>query len=291
MYISRMRVKAPWAEAAVARDEAIARHARIRLTRVTNVTYEDEVTCLATGGSFHEPWPTVVIALDAPEVVRFGGTRRVLEPGEAMLAPNGALRVRGGERGSALFVQWDPGKAERCDAAQVARLSHADLAALRALTVVLDEPGWGGPHVSHAMAGLFERLGALGIRVRRFEPRELDVEPRIARSARGIARALFECDRPAVCDLEEKLGVCARHASRHFDTVARHLEMRQRTWTRLRNSIRLGFATVFMTAPSATTERVAAMHGYSGPTAMCRAFARAGLPSPGSVRAAVARLA
>jgi hypothetical protein len=45
-----------------------------------------------------------------------------------------------------------------------------------------------------------------------------------------------------------------------------------------------------MSSPRATTELVSRRLGYTSPTVLCRAFAEAGLPSPGNVREALARL-
>ena len=62
-------------------------------------------------------------------------------------------------------------------------------------------------------------------------------------------------------------------------------------WRTIRDRWRLNTALLAMSHPRARTESVATAVGYGSPNALCHAFREANIPSPGSIRDALARLA
>lgn len=171
---------------------------------------------------------------------------------------------------------------------------------------------------SHAFAELKERAGSLvGARLGPVEARQAaarimetlrglvprgpleagalghQVESNFLTLAHGLDRlyASMSSGNPAVSDLQAILGWSRprihRTLTRYQQAYAFH---GVGGWRELHRWWRMPLGTLLMSAPKATTEEVASILGYSSPSAFCAAFAMSGLPSPGEIPGALARL-
>jgi AraC-like DNA-binding protein len=150
-----------------------------------------------------------------------------------------------------------------------------------------------GTGAAHA-AALLAALADAGLPLRRAEPAELAAP--LPAAAHDLASAMSASlsnlqGRPMMIDLEHRLARSARQLRRAVAAFHRYYDFPGGTsWHRILHWWRLSMATSLMTAPTATTERVAATLGYGSPRAFCLAMAQAGLPSPGRIARTVADL-
>ena len=95
-----------------------------------------------------------------------------------------------------------------------------------------------------------------------------------------------------VVDLTRALD-CSERQARYLvrDYVGAYALQGATEWRTLVNVWTTYLAGLLMTAPGATTERVASLLGYGSPNALCHALTNSGLPSPGEMRRIVADLA
>ena len=93
---------------------------------------------------------------------------------------------------------------------------------------------------------------------------------------------------PASIDWESRASASRRTLTRRTRTVHERYGLsgvRRRTdWRAVRDLNRLVVAMLFLTKKNATLPTVAAAVGYGSTTALCHAFAHAGLPPPGKIR-------
>jgi hypothetical protein len=143
------------------------------------------------------------------------------------------------------------------------------------------------PRVRRAVQEIFAVLGAHGVPL---HARSTDAwmervcEQEVVLS-QLIDRALsHRGGRVGIVDLEDLSGWPERSLRRRIRHHLRKYHFNARAWRELYRRWRLSTGLALMGARGATTEAVAQILGYSSPTAFCRAFASAGLPSPGSIR-------
>jgi hypothetical protein len=219
-----------------------------------------------------------------------------LDAGSISSQPHGLDGERWeGEPFVALVVDWEPTPGERVPSWTVARLSAAELTRARAWAETL-EAATAPPGAQAALTlELLAWVRSLGE-----TPPERDtasllapIPPATRALAGAFGDALSElAGRPMLVDLERALARSGRHLRRDFAALDRYYAFPGGTsWHRVLHQWRLSVATCLMTAPRATTEGVAAILGYGSPRAFCLAMHQAGLPSPGAIAAAAARLA
>ncbi len=110
--------------------------------------------------------------------------------------------------------------------------------------------------------------------------------------ARALGRALtFDGDRPTLVDLERAgMPVSTRQARRRVDGfLARH-RMPFAHWRELRQSFVLTGTVLALSLDGARTGAVARAAGFASPAGLCHALKHAGLPAPGAIARAAARL-
>jgi hypothetical protein len=95
--------------------------------------------------------------------------------------------------------------------------------------------------------------------------------------------------RPAIQDLVDELESNERQVHREIQRIARRYALPFAHWRGALHQARLVQALRLLAAPGATTERVARLTGFRAPSALCQAFAKGGLPSPGVLAQAARR--
>jgi len=86
-----------------------------------------------------------------------------------------------------------------------------------------------------------------------------------------------------------ELGSNARTVHRRIERIAERYVLPWSHWRSALHHTRIVQAIRWLGAPGATTELVARLTGFRSPTALCHAFAAAGLPSPGTLARAARR--
>ena len=237
----------------------------------------------------------VQVVLDGRLRLDDGARTAWLEAGMVSAQPHGFPDERWeGSPFIALVVEWEPPPGERPPPWIVARLGAIDRARAHAWAAQLEAAS--APPVAAAalVVELLAWLRGHGIAVAPVDDR---LDAPIAPATRALADALGAAlsdlaARPMLVDLERTLARSARHLRRDFAAFDRYYAFPGgASWHRVLHRWRLSVATSLMTAPGATTEGVAATLGYGSPRAFCLAMHQIGLPSPGAIAAAAARLA
>lgn len=110
------------------------------------------------------------------------------------------------------------------------------------------------------------------------------------RLAAAIDARLSRLDQlPSIEEVSTELGWTPRHVNRRVAAIARDLAIPWPHWRTLLHHSRMLNAMRLVSVAGATTELVARLTGFRSPNALCHAFAKAGLPSPG-VMARAARV-
>jgi hypothetical protein len=196
-----------------------------------------------------------------------------------------------------VFLQWDPAVYGKPGTSSLMReaIDPRDLSRIgQALRGIIH------PQATHDtllgnVGELFKIFGSLGIMDGERSPREVVIPPppRVERIGRAIDGVLSRAGtRPMVVDLTRALD-CSERQARYLvsEYVGAYALQGVTEWRTLVNVWTTYLAGLLMTAPGATTERVAALLGYGSPNAFCHALTNAGLPSPGEMRRIVADLA
>jgi hypothetical protein len=117
------------------------------------------------------------------------------------------------------------------------------------------------------------------------------VDPLMPRLSAAMGDALSRLSgNPASVDLEDAFGASRSTIGRLVDAFLRRYRLNGRSWRPFRDRWRLVGGAVLMSAPGARTEEIARAVGFGSSNAFCHAFAQAGLPSPGRVRAVLHEL-
>ncbi len=193
-----------------------------------------------------------------------------------------------GERTSVLVIEWHP---EPYGAPAKGRFDHQRLSVRDLERARLASAGLDGPDPTSAVLELVDVLRANGLPLERFE--RGDLAPTTAdeqRLARAIDAGLSRLEAfPSIEDVADELGWTTRHVNRRYGELAATLGMTASTWRGLLHHMRLVTAFRLLSVPTATTELVARRTGFRSPSALCHAFAKAGLPSPGVLARAAQR--
>lgn len=231
----------------------------------------------------------LTVSLSGENRLRSTGAEACLLPGDYATGLQSQGRFLRYGPSSCLIVEWDPGHFGAALASgSTGRIPLATLERLRRfgrelLAWQLDEH-----RLRAEVRELFLLLRAEGFPLERCTGEDLwDPAPPWARTlSLSIDRALSSLhERPALADLEHQLGWTRQYIQRRlrgfherygYNVVGGWRERLQR-W-------RLLTGTTLVTSTRATTEEVASALGYNGPSALCNAFASAGLPSPSAVR-------
>jgi AraC-like DNA-binding protein len=241
-------------------------------------------------------WPTLTLLLGGRAVVRSARVDAEVEGGQAVWTAAGAGYTARSDLGGteALFVQWDPqifGDAGNADLDSRA-LVPAEMAELRRCMAAFLA---GGPETARAASCAFLAL----LRQHGWMRECVDVADLLAPVPEEVVRAGLAMDtvlsrleeRPACVDLEQILGCSSAHVRRLADRLGGYLDLPgTRSWREQLRSWRLNSALTLMSAVGASTEGVARVVGFGSATAMCHAFASVGLPSPGRIVGALARV-
>jgi hypothetical protein len=223
---------------------------------------------------------------------RADGAVTTTRPGTIYVMPGrGAYVGRVGTRGYSFNVEIDPaihgGTPGYAQGSLSARGLERARGAVEMLTSGIEAAHAsleGRPALVRALDGVFDVLRAEGFELPRAA--EADADFHVLRPlARAIDHALSQTgSRPMLVDLEGAHGTSAR-------TIQRWLPAYFRAWGQTPESFRdharriqLGRACWLMTHPRATTEGTSRVLGFARPSALCKAMAEYGLPSPGSVR-------
>jgi AraC-like DNA-binding protein len=138
-----------------------------------------------------------------------------------------------------------------------------------------------------ALVEIVDLLRAFGLAFARLT--RADVEQEIAAPEHqaltdAVARSLSRLDTlPAIDDLQGEVPVTQRTLHRQLGAIADRYALLWGHWRSALHQARVLSALRLLSAPGATTERVAKLAGFRSPSALCHTFAVAGLPSPGAL--------
>ncbi len=292
-----------WSAADVELRRWLFRHPSflVKIVAARGVCSEDRLWESTRLWALVHDWPSVSIPVRGRAVIRSATSAMEIGGGQIGFVARGSdFRARTEpEGGLGVFVQWDPavfGRPSDCPLVGQ-RLSGEDLARVEAALTRLMAETHAPLELEAAVAELFRVLGALGVLSTRPEAGDLVVPARPSLRTIMTGRAIDSvlsraADRPMVVDLTTALGCSERHARGLVREYADAYALQgATTWRTLVGLWRTYLAGLLMTAPDATTERVATVLGYGSPTAFCHALSNAGLPSPGEMRRLVADMA
>jgi AraC-like DNA-binding protein len=209
-----------------------------------------------------------------------------LEPGEAVIAaPLSDLCIADVRSSTGFELDWEAGTqgpfaVKLRLAAGLLETAHAVAENLRLGDVAL---------LATSARKLFERLAAEGFT----SPDTAALDSIDGPSQIGISAIDAVLNdlrvKPQLQDLEARLGCSRWTLQRSFHRLNRTYGLRglagATDWRAMRAFARLRVGGLLMSHPRAKTREVADYLGYRSPDAMCHAFANAGLPSPGQLRA------
>lgn len=190
-----------------------------------------------------------------------------------------------------LALEWDPRVmgAGRAGSVGIDRIDPRTLAALADCASRLERAPTDA-HASAAAIEIVQRLRALGLPLARIDAGVLrrtsdDGEQRLADALGQSLSRLRE--HPDLEDVSGELGWSTRLVNRRVGDMVARYGIPWDGWRAMLRSFRLTTALRLLSVPGATTEGVAKLTGFRSPSALCHAFDKAGLPSPGAfVRAA-----
>lgn len=201
----------------------------------------------------------------------------------------GSVRSRS-SAGVMLEIDWDPGGVggELAPELVLGTLPPGALERTEALSEALTRR----PLDAAVARAALESLRAQGLP---FEPDALEAE--LAAGSAEDQRVMAALD-AVLCRLDQSpdtqdfvtaLGCTRRTLTRRLRRLAERHRMYERAedWRSERDFYRGLVAMMLLSHPDATTQSVARMLGYRSPQALCHAFRRARLPSPGRVRRAL----
>lgn len=269
--------------------EALHTLFRVRVTRTAGVTLDEHLLYPATDWTGDGARPQAEITLEGRLRNTENGEVRWVEPGT--FAIGGALDTlyaRVEADSLILSVDWALGslgaRAPRglptgalSEAARRTLITHAHTIIGGDLSVV---------------PSVLTTLSAAGLPL---DPIASDLELSIEEEDRAVVAALSEAmsnlaASPMSVDLERTLQRSRRHVVEVVRRVASRFGLNGSDWRSLRDRFRLNAAAVLCTHAEARTDNVARAVGYGSSRALCHAFARAGLPAPSTMRAAVEAL-
>jgi AraC-like DNA-binding protein len=260
-------------------------HSRFRVHLVENerVVCDDALALRAFERKGQLSRAVATLVIEGRARLRVGGAERQLGPGDVALLPSKLdveMRQEAAPRYVAIVVEWEPGVLFD---ARPAAFRVTSSVSLSSASEAADRLRVGDPRVVETIPTLFSEAGLVA---RPWQP-EPDESGRFRLVSHALDRALSFLDaQPMSVDLERALGLSARQVNRVVADFNARYGFNAGTWRDARNRRRLLVGAALLTHADATVAQVARAVGYRSETALCRAFANAGLPTPGSIASA-----
>ncbi len=269
-----------------------SRHLRVGVQRGRNVASDHALVQRAAPFLHQLTRPQLVILLEGTSRFDEQGRRRWFDAGDLALsdAAQAGIDAFGGATSRLLVLTWDPDALGLPFAGEVrvAPLGRRDRARLDLLS-----RGLTGPRPAQAIAEIIAVLRAAGVGLAPVTAAQLEAEPVAADDQRVHAAFVEQLGdlerRPAIGELAQRLGTTERHVHRRLRAFGERYATQWTQWRAALHHARILTAVRLLAAPGATTERVARLCGYGAPSALCHAFERGGLPSPGALARAARR--
>lgn len=205
----------------------------------------------------------------------------VLRVGE--LAASESRACTEAHSGDLLTIEWSPHVlgAARGPGLTTRKLSSADTRCMLELASQLDGPGH-----SLAIQEMLELLRAQGVALAPVCLADLMLSDPDACQLQRLQNAMSERlmalhEFPTVEEVSANLGWDPRRVHRWLRRLRETYGIVWLHWREFVHQARMLRAMQLLTIPTATTELVARLSGFRAPSALCHAFARADLPSPG----------
>lgn len=262
----------------------------VRSTRYSGLVVDERVLVRSFPWTAHGSSVQALVLLDGALVLapRDDAPPQRLGPGASVfLAPTEIAHLRY-EDAHCLDLEWEPAAPmEPC----VRTLAPVDLDRATRLAAGLVSGESEERAVFAEAFGLFRRagapLGALSADRLLGEPSQQD-----RRIAEAITAQLADLRVAANApSLGEVAGLSPRQLQRVLSDFCKRYRMNAASWRDMRNRYRVQLAMFLLSIPSLPVAVVAGEVGYASPTALARALANAGMPSPRVLRAELARMA
>lgn len=284
MIFTRRTLEAPSLDVHHVDAEVRTPHLRVAVRSGLNVTTDYALLGRSIPYAHRMSRPQISVLFEGDGRLDEGHRRAWMKAGELCLSDGGGLRggsmAYTGDRFLQLLVEWDPAvHGAPWDATLTTmRLGMRDLRRLRhAAQLAIEEPT-----AALGIRRLFAILRSIGI------PLELadvpgELSPMSALNA-AVARWLSALERfPSIDDVAAEVSWNQRRVHRALTALTTQYAVPWTDWRSALHAFRLLNATRLLRSPRATTEQVARLTGFRSPSALCHAFTRASLPSPGAL--------
>jgi AraC-like DNA-binding protein len=272
---------------------------RVRAERAVGIQADEALIfpMVAWSGYGDRPRLDVVLRGEVRDVEN--GVVRWLRPGEFTIgrALDSLFMRSQAEELLLLSIEWNLGSlgTDAPIGLPVGRLAENDRADVTAAVEALlsQEIAESQSFAVGAIGRVLACLRAAGVPFDSWRAKDLlaPVPIQLQRVATAVGRNLSRIGaRPGTAELEQELGLSRRRVAQLIGELTARYGMNGTDWRTLRDRWRLGSSILLMSNPRARTENVARAVGYGSPNALCHAYREANLPSPGSVRQAIARL-
>jgi AraC-like DNA-binding protein len=289
------RLHAPALEAFHEDSEVRSPALRVAIRAGRNVTTDYGLVERAFPFSHRMKRPQISIVLAGEGRAEENGRRVWIRRGTFLASDGGARRrarmVYGGSVLRQVLVEWDPSVfgAPFDRELDLSTLGEEDCARLGDAA----SRAVGGRGSRSALVELFAILKSAGVPFDSIDESQLPEEsadPVVEGLHAAIATQLSALQRyPGSIDLASMLGWNARTMHRRVAELSDAYALPWTHWRSALHSQRMMDATRLLAAKGATTEAVARLTGFRAPSALCHAFAKAGLPSPGLLARAARR--
>ncbi len=264
--------------------EARAPGFRIGWLRGENVATDYGLLHRATPFAQFQSRAAITVILEGSGRFEERSRRAFLETGSLSISDqrNHGTEAFVGPTSSYFVFEWEPRELGVPAPSEFAttRLSARDVARLRELV-----PGLEGPTPARTTLEIMDVLRANGLPLARID--EGYLADRTTPEERALSAAIAKYlgrleDFPAIEEVSAELGWSSRHVSRRIAELAKRHAFPWESWRASLHQARI-LAALRLASVGATTELIARKTGFRSPTALCHAFSKAGLPSPGAL--------